>query len=274
MSDGSPKKVKSLHFFLDEAGDPVFFLKGGLNAIGRGGVSHSFSLGMVKFAGDLNALRRAVEELQKSVETDVYVNQIPSVAKKMKAGGFYFHASEDPPEVRERFFRFLRETGVEAEIVVARKIPDVFVGKHNGKDSEFYADLLSHLLKTKLRFGQKVVLHIAARGHTTRATTFNLGLKKAMERSSKKWGPSTLTSHVVFDVQTPRTEALLNVADYICWSVQRVFEKGEVRYYDFLKDRILRVVDLYDFSRYNGQKNFYGPNNPLTQENKLGPPSP
>jgi hypothetical protein len=46
-------------------------------------------------------------------------------------------------------------------------------------------------------------------------------------------------------VQTHYTEALLNVADYLCWSVQRVFERGETRYYDFLGDRINLVVDLY-----------------------------
>jgi len=35
--------------------------------------------------------------------------------------------------------------------VVGRKIPALFARKHNGKDFEFYADLLSHLLKNKFK---------------------------------------------------------------------------------------------------------------------------
>ena len=71
-----------------------------------------------------------------------------------------------------------------------------------------------------------------------------------------------------------RTEPLLNVADYMCWAVHRVFERGELRYYHFLQDQIRLVVDLYDAANYTGSKNYYTPTHPLTAENKLSPHSP
>jgi hypothetical protein len=46
-------------------------------------------------------------------------------------------------------------------MVVGRKIPALFARKHHGRDSEFYADLLSHLLKNKLKLGQRLVINIA-----------------------------------------------------------------------------------------------------------------
>lgn len=70
----------------------------------------------------------------------------------------------------------------------------------------------------------------------------------------------------------PLQEPLLNIADYLCWTVQRVFEKGETRYYDFVKEKISVVVDLYDTDRYEGFQNYYSPKKPLTAENKISPP--
>jgi len=73
---------------------------------------------------------------------------------------------------------------------------------------------------------------------------------------------------VIFNVNYPQNEPLLNLADYFCWSVQRVFEKGETRYYERLKDKISLVVDLYDESKYLDWGNYYNSKNPLTAANK------
>lgn len=79
-------------------------------------------------------------------------------------------------------------------------------------------------------------------------------------------------SEVVFNVQNPRTEALLSVPDYLAWAVQRVFERGEMRHYDFVRERIALVVDLYDSENDEHGRNHYTPEHPLTPDNKLGPP--
>ena len=76
---------------------------------------------------------------------------------------------------------------------------------------------------------------------------------------------------MVFNIQTPLTEPLLNVADYFGWAVQRVFEKGETRFYDYLRDKIRVVTDLYDFANYGTNRNYYDKRNPLTSNNKIGP---
>lgn len=268
MSDSSPT-VQTSHRFLNEAGDTTFYGKGKVIAIGQPGVSLAFSLGMVKFNSDLNALRQAVAELQRAVEVDDYLKVIPSVQKKTAKGGFHFHATDDPPEVRERMFKFVKTVDCSLEIVVGRKMPSLFLRKHNGKESEFYADLLSHLVKTKLKLDQKLVLNVAERGPSTKNANLDLALQKAVDRFGKKWDVSEIRSRVVFNVQNPRTEPLLNIADYLCWAVQRVFERGEMRHYDFVREKISLVVDLYDSANYEGSQNYYTRNRPLTVANKL-----
>jgi len=132
---GKPLPHEVSHRFLDEAGDTTFYGKGRVIILGQEGVSLAFALGMVKFNTALASVRQAVIELQKSIEADEFFNRIYSVKKKIGKGGFYFHAKDDPPEVRERFFRFVKTVDCSVEMVVGRKIPSLFARKHNNRES-------------------------------------------------------------------------------------------------------------------------------------------
>jgi len=155
-----------------------------------------------------------------------------------------------------------------------RKIPALFAKRHHNQEVEFYADLLSHLIKTKLKLGRRLILTVADRGQSTRNANLELALEKARERCLKKWASAEICSTVVFNVQTPRTEPLLCIADYLGWSVQRVFEKGDTRHYDYIREKISIIVDVYDDANYKGGKNYYKPERPLTAKNKISPPLP
>ncbi len=273
---GEPSEIvagRTDHRFLDEAGDTTFFGRGKKLIIGQKGVSLAFTIGMVKINRPLAEVREEVIALQRSVEKDDYLNVIPSVRKRVREGGFFFHASDDTPEVRQVLFRYLKALDCSLEAVVARKIPEVFARKHNHQETEFYADVLSHLIKNKLHMGGRLVLNISVRANSTSNRNLQAALEKATGRAAKKRAAGDLRTQVVFNVQNHRTEPLLNVADYLCWSVQRVFERGETRHYDFLGDRIKLVLDLYDQAGYEGSKNYYRGKRRLTAENRLGPPS-
>lgn len=261
------------HRFLDETGDTTFYGKGKTLIVGQDGVSLSFELGIVRIDKPLAEVRNEIVALQQSVESDRLLNPIPSVQKRVQSGGFYFHASKDTPDVRAVFLRYLHELPCEAEVVIARKIPALFTNQHHEKDEEFYADLLAHLVKNRLKAPGTLVLNVAQRGSSTREKVLEAALKLATRRAANKWGSENIKARAVFNIQTPRTEPILAVADYLCWAVQRVFEQGEMRYYNYLSEKIRLVVDLYDRSKYEGSRNYYDrKKNPLTVQNKLGPP--
>jgi hypothetical protein len=260
------------HRFLDETGDPTFYGKGRKLIVGEHGVSLSFGIGIVRIDAPLEDARRRVKALETEVEQDPLLNAIPSVQKRIVSGGFYFHACKDTPEVRAVLLRFLRALPCEAEIVIARKIPALFEKTHNGREEEFYADLLAHLIKGRLKKPGTLVLNVAQRGSSTRDKVLTTALALATERAAKKFGKQNLQTKTVFNVQSPRTEPLLTISDYLCWAVQRVFEKGEVRFYNYLSEKIRVVIDLYDSARYQGNRNYYDKKNPLTAANKIGPP--
>lgn len=272
-ADETPDNALADHRFLDEAGDTTFYGSGHKLMLGECGVSMSFIIGMLKVNEAIPELRAAIQRSQTAIEQDAYVNRIPSVAKKISKGGFHFHAKDDPPEVREAFFKLIRGRQVTFEAVVARKIPSIFHHKHHGKEPEFYADLLSHLIKNKLARPGRLVLNVAHRANSTSNTNLESALRKAVSRVLRKEGTPEFRRKVVFNVQNQRKEPILSVADYCCWAVQRVFERGDTRYYDFLGDQIRLVVDLYDEANYAGSRHYYRDKHRLSPKNKLSPHS-
>lgn len=266
------KAIKTNHRFLDEAGDTTFYGKGKISSIGNNGVSVCFILGLIKFRGPLEEIRQAIVKLQKEIESDSYYKGVPSIEKKKNSGGFYFHATDDPAEVRKTFFKFIKNLNCSCEAVIGRKIPALYERKHNGNESEFYADMLSHLLKNKFHKEGKLILNIAQRGRSTRNSVLESAKEKAVKRFTDHPNGKLARTEIAFNIQNHLTEPLLNIADYFCWALQRVFERGETRYYDFIADKVPVVIDLYDQENYENWGNYYGNKRPLTAKNKISPP--
>ncbi|MFN0278504.1 MAG: DUF3800 domain-containing protein [Pyrinomonadaceae bacterium] len=267
----SSDKASTNHRFLDEAGDTTFYGKGKVPIIGSNGVSNCFILGMVKFREPLADVRTRILEARNEIVTSNYFKGVPSVLKRMDGGGFYFHATDDLPEVRKEFFDVILGFDCSFEAVVGRKAVSLYEKKHNGNESEFYADLLSHLLKNKFSGDEKLVLTIAQRGKTTRNSVLEMAKQKAEARFAATRPEKATSTNIEFNVQNHRTEPLLDAADYFCWTIQRIYERGETRFYDYLFDKISLVIDLYDSEKYKGNKNYYKKGNPLTAENKMSP---
>jgi len=95
--------------------------------------------------------------------------------------GYFFHAKDDIPEVREKFFRYIKTLNCSFEAIVARKLPDLYESKHKGNEAWFYADLLSLLLKNKFTNHDKIILNIANRGKSNKNHNLDLALAKAKE---------------------------------------------------------------------------------------------
>ncbi|NMM94700.1 hypothetical protein [Bifidobacterium oedipodis] len=260
------------HRFIDEAGDMTFFSsKRGskTSLIGDPGVSRCFMVGMVHVKGDLAEARSAIKVFCEMVDTNEFFQSFPSVASRTEKGwqGYYPHASKDPAELRYEFLKLMKEKiDFSAQIVVGRKLPDVFLRKHQRLQREFYADLMSHLLKYTHKI-DPLILDIAERGSSTSNMNLQHAVDVARERSRRGTLTKEMNNKVKFNVQPYDHELLLSLTDYCLWSAQRVFEKGDTKYYKLLESKIKLVHDVYDQSRYEKSKNYYRTKyNPLTAE--------
>ena len=114
---------------------------------------------------------------------------------------------------------------------------------------------------------------MAERKKCTTHQNLTKGLEKAVASAALKNLNKTPDCKVVFNVQQPTNEPLLNIVDYFCWVVQRVFEKGEIRYYNFIKDKIDFIHDIYDYEKAKTGE-IYGIERSLTTGNFINKKSP
>lgn len=226
------------YLFIDESGDPHFYGKRKKLLVGTEGFQQYLIIGMIE-TQDRRALRRAVVEFMDGIKSDSLYNSIPSIATDK---GWYVHARGDHPEIRAKFFELLRNLeGFKTHIVIAKKDLNIFNKKHNNKPTEFYFDVLHHLLNGSLKdAASQHNLYLSQRGNNTltrfqEAVNKALNLKEGMEMSQCKL-------EIVASKEMPE----LSIIDYLMWSVQRKLLTGESRYFDALKHKFETVINLYE----------------------------
>lgn len=247
VNDTQPAKLHlhQYHRFLDEAGDTTFYGKGKIPIIGNQGVSRYFLIGMLTLHEPVADVRKRIVTLQEQIASDAYFEAVPSIQKKKNAMGYFLHAKDDVPEVRKMAFELIAGINCQFDVVVGWKDYSLYEKKHNGNQSEFYADLLSHLLTDSLNGPERLVLNIAHRSKCTTHKNLQQGLEKAVLIAARKYPENCNYCQMVFNVQQPTTEPIINIVDYCLWSVQRYVGRGEARYMEFLKTRIHSINYLY-----------------------------
>lgn len=246
MNNYATKPLTHLyHRFLDEAGDTTFYGKGKTPIIGTDGVSRLFILGMLTINESIHEVREKIVKLQSIIASDPYLIDVPSIQKKKTKMGYFLHAKDDVPEVKKMGFELIKSINCHFDAVVGRKDYQIYEKKHNGNQSEFYADILSHLLHPNMHVFDKLVLNIAHRSRCTTHSNLEKGLQKATAIAKNKYPDTGNSCEIVFNVQKPTTEPIINIADYFLWALQRKIERGEKRYADYLDKQINSVIHLY-----------------------------
>lgn len=253
---------KTTYFFVDEAGDPIFYDKNGRFIVGQEGCSKILLVGFIR-TGDPEPIRRSLARLRQEIARDEYLKSIPSLPKSLRS----FHAKDDCPEVREKVFKALVDLDFKSEFIVARKIEDFFNKRHNRKENIFYDDLVAKLFENKLHTSSKNKIYYAVRGNRIRQEPISSAIQTAILTFETKW-KIKVTSEIDLQAQTLSGEPCLQVADYMNWAIQRAFIKGEMRYFDFVRSKVSYLVDIYDTDKY--PKNFYNSKNPF-DINKISP---
>ena len=121
------------YIFIDESGNPQFYAHRKRPLWIDANFSPIICLGMV-ITEDRLRLREMVLGFQQQVLTDPLLNSIYSVTQP----GWYLHACNDHSDINLKMVEFLRQLdGFKCSIVIGRKIPEIFINKHNGNATEF-----------------------------------------------------------------------------------------------------------------------------------------
>ena len=256
---------KTVHFFVDESGDPNFYGKGGDIIVGQPGCSRILLLGFVRVE-EPELIRKRLAELRDQIAHDPYLKGIPSIRKTLIA----FHAKDDCPEIRMMVYKTLAEHNFAAQVVVARKIERMFRSRYRGSRDEFYEDLVGRLFQNETHKAETNNIVFSKRGNKIQQHTMRTAIEAGAERFRQKWGPDISTQ---LNIETLRSsqDFMLQVVDYTNWAVQRAFERGEMRYFNFLREKFELIWDVFDKKNYKAGGNFYGRNKNPFEIKKASP---
>jgi len=251
------------YYFVDEAGDPNFFGRGGAILLGTEGCSPILALGFAECT-EPRHIRQAVGNLRRQILDDPYFRDVPSIRKTAVA----FHAKDDVPEVRHLVFKTLVDLEFKVQVVVGRKILRMFSKRFCGSKARFYDDLVSRLFENVLHRSERNVICFSARSSKARAEPYLQAIRNGIARFEAKWD-HTVRSQVDVMVQRPREEPCLQVVDYALWAVYRAFTRGEMRFFESIRDKFSLIVDLYD--RDNYPRTYYDRENNPFHAQKISP---
>jgi Protein of unknown function (DUF3800) len=262
-----------MYHFIDEAGDLSLFNKRKQVVLGTEGVSNYFMVGAA-FVPEPEALNQQLTLLRQDILADPLLNRIPSLDVARKKTAIAFHAKDDAPEVRYKVFSLLAHSDVQMFVAVRTKralVDEAQLLFRRGvrlTENEIYDDLISRLLRNRLHLAESNAIIVARRGTRDRKEALTAAISRAEMNFAAKWGARNFGPCEIVTAH-PHESAGLQAADYFLWSLQRLYERREDRYFAPLAKHYRIIMDLDD-TRRKAYGEWYSDSNPLTQE-KLKP---
>ncbi|KFB75348.1 DUF3800 domain-containing protein [Candidatus Accumulibacter cognatus] len=245
-----PDPPSTLHFFVDEAGDPTLFDAKGRILVGQEGCSKTFILGKLDVE-DPAALHAALAQLRADLLADPYFKRVPSMQAERGKTARAFHAKDDVPEVRREVFRVLMRFDLRFYGVVRHKAALLdYVRQRNDREAgyryrgdELYDTLVEELFRRYHPLTDRLEICFATRGNKSRTHAFRSAIEKAETRFESQYGIRR-SAAVAIVASTPPQKAGLQAVDYFLWALQRHYERGESRYIELVWDKVVEIEDL------------------------------
>jgi uncharacterized protein DUF3800 len=259
---------RALHYYVDESGDGVIFNRRGRVIIGDKSQSH-FILGLAVI-DDPVALEEDVNDLRLTLLSDDWFSRIPSMQPHTGKTAKIFHAKDDVPEVRREVFRLILRHEIKF-LAVVKRMPQVL--DYVRSRMETHADYRYHpnelydltvrlLLRNMLHKHDVYRIHFARRGKSDRTRALQAAVETARDQFCERYQIShSSLIHIV--ARYPWQEAGLQVTDYFLWALQRLYERHEDRYIEFLWPKVSLVRDVDD-QREKEYGVYYTGKKPLT----------
>ncbi|MEI9920362.1 MAG: DUF3800 domain-containing protein [Bacteroidota bacterium] len=230
--------MKKKFLLIDESGDPNFYGHRKKLLVSQPGYQPYLMIGMIE-TEDRRALHEAVVKFLNEIKSDPLYNTIPSVIKD----SWYVHARGDHPEIRAKFFELLRRLeGFKAHIVTARKDILIFNRKHNNNPTEFYFDVLYHLLNGRLNDPEYQYMIYLSQRDNSNISRLQEAVNRALQTGNSNVKKISCHLRIVPGKEMPE----LSIVDYLMWAFQRKLMTEEHRQFDALIDKFATIINLYE----------------------------
>ncbi len=160
----------------------------------------------------------------------------------------YFHATEDKQSVRDRVYETImgRDFSIQATVMEKSKADAAI---RESKPKFYKAGFYFHFkngVSPLIHPLSETLMTTACLGSKKERFAFQDAVSDVMRQTHKagEWRADFMPCHA---------DPCLQVADYCAWAIQRKWERGDLRSYDIIKDRITYDYDLWQ----NGTAHYY-----------------
>jgi len=261
-------KKETVHYFVDEAGDPTLFNRKGRIIVGDPGCSSYFILGKLEIEDPLQ-VARGLEALRADLLADPYFKDVPSMQPERRKTAISFHANDDLPEIRREVFKLLSRQKVRFYAVVRDKRDLVtYVQQQNERNATYrysqneqYDLLVKELFRKLHDMADTVDICFAKRGNKARSAALRAALEQAGEAFERSFGFAQPAAYNITS-STPERSVGLQAVDYYLWALQRFYERREERFVELIWPQ---VGEIHDLDRVEGRRRgtFYTKRRPL-----------
>jgi uncharacterized protein DUF3800 len=257
------------YFFVDEAGDLTLFGRRGKNLIGTEGVSKCFMVGVAHVL-DPERLNGEIAALRRRVLNDRYLKGVFSLRPDQRKTARLFHAKDDCAEVRMAVFNLLAQHEIKVQVAVRRKTSiaaEARAARSQGRPwnaNMVYDNLVKTLFKRLLHKAESVIC-FARRGKSSREEALSSAILQARENFLRDNPGITVETPIRVISSMPDAVPGLQAVDYFLWALQRLFERGEDRYFNFLREHYRLIMDFDDRRRNKRYGEWYSDRSPLSK---------
>ncbi len=223
---------------------------------------------------DPGRLDADLKSLRLELLADPYFSKVPSMQPEQRKTAVTLHAKDDCAEVRREVYRLLLEREMRFFAVVRDKRTIVTkVQEHNLKHptyryhpNQLYDRCVSRLFRDRLHKEDAYTVRFSKRGNRSRTEALGRAIEHARDNLRAKWGIAA-TAPIEIIPAKPEQSGGLQAVDYFLWALQRLYERGDDRYWEYVVSKVSLVHDVDD-TRENPYGMYYTKRNPLKEESR------
>lgn len=243
--------INKTYIFIDESGKPEVYSAKGVNLVLGGQATKFLILAAIRTSDQL-LLQQKVTDFKLSLLREKELASIFSSAYVLDS----FHAQIDYPQVRERFYGFIRDLDdIKIDVIVVEKLKCYPNLKEN--PGKMYGIMSGELLKNICHQTEETEI-IFSRKDSSLKPRKELEAEVDRIRLNYLQNHPHLNSKISLSYQhNPHyTHGGLQIADYVAFAIFQVFENNKDIHYRIIQNKIGKIQDICN-------KKYFTQSNPL-----------
>ncbi len=239
------EKRKS-YIFLDESGKPETYSRKGVNLVEAGTASKFLAIAAVKTENHLQ-LQEAVTEERLKMLRDPALTEKFSPAYSLNA----FHAQTDYPEVKQKFYEWIRDNALDLKItvIVAEKLKAY--SQLQRDPGRLYATVAGQLLKRFLHTEEHVEVVFSRRDASLKTRERLQLVVDTLRLDFAEKNKVAPAANIAYYHNPHYTHGGLQIADYVAHAAFQIFEKENRKWWEIIKNRVGYTQDIFNKKSYS-----------------------